>query len=150
MAGLLYDSIFEKLLPLGDHVLLLPAHGAGSVCGSGMASRNFSSLGYERRFNKALQVAGRDEFIQRKLAEHHYKPPYFKRMEQYNQHGSAPALCELKPALPLGADAFAARLEAGAIGLDVRSPEAFAGAFVPGCINLPVSMIGAYAGWILP
>lgn len=45
VAGLLYDSIFQKLLPLGGHVLLYPAHGAGSVCGSAMADREFSTLG---------------------------------------------------------------------------------------------------------
>jgi hydroxyacylglutathione hydrolase len=44
MAGLLYDSIFKKLLPLGDHVILFPAHGAGSVCGESMAEREFSTL----------------------------------------------------------------------------------------------------------
>jgi hydroxyacylglutathione hydrolase len=66
------------LLPLGDHVIVYPAHGAGSVCGSGMASREFSTLGYERLHNPALKVAERSVFINRKLAEHHYQPPYFR------------------------------------------------------------------------
>ncbi|HKJ64059.1 MAG TPA: MBL fold metallo-hydrolase, partial [Desulfopila sp.] len=49
VAGLLFDSIFKTILPLGDQTILCPAHGAGSVCGGGMASREFSTLGYERQ-----------------------------------------------------------------------------------------------------
>lgn len=150
VAGLLYDSIFETLLPLGDHVLLYPAHGAGSVCGSGMASREFSTLGYERQYNPALQVEDRDEFIRNKTSEHHYKPPYFKKMEAYNQHGSAPELHELPHPRVLTPEAFAAAADDGAIVVDLREPEAFAGAFIPGSVNIPLNMIPAYAGWLLP
>lgn len=52
MTGLLYESVFEKLLPLGDHVLLCPAHGAGSSCGDSMAERAYSSFGYEKATNE--------------------------------------------------------------------------------------------------
>ncbi len=150
VAGLLYDSIFKKLLPLGDHVLLYPAHGAGSVCGSGMAAREFSSLGYERRNNPALQVSGRDEFIDNKVSEKHYKPPYFKQMEQYNKAGSAPALQVLPEPKAMDPGTFEQARDDGAIVLDIREPEAFAGAFVPGSLNIPANMIAAYAGWLLP
>lgn len=54
-AGELYDSILKKILPLGDHVLLYPAHGAGSVCGDGIGARNFSTLGYEKNTIKACR-----------------------------------------------------------------------------------------------
>jgi hydroxyacylglutathione hydrolase len=60
VAGLLFDSVFEKILPLGDHVILYPAHGAGSACGDRMAEREFSSLGLERLTNPALQKKSRD------------------------------------------------------------------------------------------
>lgn len=149
VAGLLYDSIFEKLLPLGDHVLLYPAHGAGSVCGSGMASREFSSLGYEKQFNPALQVESRQEFIENKTREHHYKPPYFQQMEEYNKAGNAPQLAELPNPQPLAAPAFESAMQNGAVAVDLREPEAFAGAFVPGSLNIPLNMIPAYAGWLL-
>ncbi|MGM0492408.1 MAG: MBL fold metallo-hydrolase, partial [Armatimonadota bacterium] len=69
VAGLLYDSIFEKLLPLGDQTILYPAHGAGSVCGESMASREFSTLGFERAHNEILQMTDRDEFVQFKANE---------------------------------------------------------------------------------
>ncbi len=150
VAGLLYDSIFETLLPLGDHVLVYPAHGAGSVCGHNMAPRDVSTLGYERRFNPALQVPDRDAFIANKTSEHHYKPPYFKQMELYNQEGSAPPMPVLPDVPRLEAEAFADAADAGAFVLDVRGPEAFAGAFVPGSLNVPADMIGAYAGWFVP
>lgn len=149
VAGLLYDSIFERLLPLGDHVLLLPAHGAGSVCGSGMAAREFSSLGYERRFNPGLQVADRDEFIGDKLSENHDIPPYFKRMEGYNRFGDAPPLNDLSAPRALDAERFAGAIDEGATVLDIRKPEAFCGSFIPGSLNISVGMLSGYAGYFL-
>src|SRR5699024_5607438 len=86
VAGLLYDSIHRKLLPLGDQTVLYPAHGAGSICGSGMASRDVSTLGYERRHNPRLQME-RDAFVAYKIGENHYQPPYFKEMERANKEG---------------------------------------------------------------
>jgi hydroxyacylglutathione hydrolase len=149
VAGLLYESIFEKILPLGDHVLLYPAHGAGSVCGSGMAAREFSSLGYERKHNPSLQVADREEFVKMKVRENHYQPPYFRQMEKYNQHGTAPDLDFLPNPPAMDCSAFGQALEEGAQVVDLREPEAFSGAFVPGSLNIPVNMIAAYAGWLL-
>jgi hydroxyacylglutathione hydrolase len=57
VAAALYDSIFTKLLPLGDQTIIYPAHGAGSVCGDSMASREFSTIGHERLNNPVLQKA---------------------------------------------------------------------------------------------
>ncbi|MFP4105780.1 MAG: MBL fold metallo-hydrolase [Phycisphaerae bacterium] len=150
VAGMLYDSIFDKLLPLGDHVLLYPAHGAGSVCGSGMAAREFSSLGYERQNNPALQKTDRDEFVKFKANEQHTMPPYFKKMEEYNQHGSMPEMKELPVPKAVNAQKLIqGRDEMNGQILDIREPEAFAGAFIPGAINIPLDMIPAYAGWLL-
>ncbi len=148
VAGLLYDSIFEKILPLGDQVLLYPAHGAGSVCGSGMAEREFSTLGYERKHNPALQVKDRETFIDNKVAEEHYQPPYFRRMEHYNQNGS-PAMDTLPTPKPYNHEEFAGLINDGASVLDIRSPEAFSGAYIPHTLAMPAGMIPAYAGWFL-
>ncbi len=150
VAGLIYESIFNKLLPLGDHVILYPAHGAGSVCGKGMASRDFSTLGYERLNNPVLRISNRDEFIKLKVGEHHYKPHYFKMMEKYNQEGSAPALSGLPVPRALNAGEFSMAMEKGALVLDVRSAEAFAGAFIPGSLSVPLDMVPAFAGYFLP
>ncbi len=150
VAGLLYDSLFRKLLPLGDHVLLFPAHGAGSVCGSGMAAREFSTLGFERKHNPLLQLTERDQFIKHKVHEHHYKPPYFKQMEHYNQEGNAPPVYEISKPPPVGPAEFSDAMKKGMLALDARSPEAIAGAFIPGSLALPLDMIPAFAGWFLP
>ncbi|MFW6326045.1 MAG: MBL fold metallo-hydrolase [Desulfovermiculus sp.] len=147
-AGLLYDSIFQKLLPLGDQVILYPAHGAGSVCGAGMADRDFSTLGYERANNQTLQVESREEFIQAKINEQHTKPPYFSKMEEYNLNG-APPVHPLHPPKPMHADQFEQAMHKGLTAVDIRSPEAFAGAYIPGSLAIPLEMLSVYAGWFL-
>ncbi len=149
VAGMQYDSIFNKILPLGDQVILFPAHGSGSVCGSGMAAREFSTLGYERENNPALQVSSREEYIERKVRENPHQPPYFKKMEQYNQQGP-PDMDSLPRPDPLSADAFARAMEEGMLVLDVRSPEAFAGAFIPKSLAIPLELIPAYGGYFIP
>jgi len=148
-AGLLYDSIFDKLLPLGDQALLYPAHGAGSVCGAGMADREFSTLGLERRQNSALQVANREEFVRMKVNENHYQPPYFRQMEHYNQQGDAPSLCAIPEPAAVSVEEFDARMRKGMQVVDVREPESFAGASIPGSLALPLSMLAAYCGYFL-
>lgn len=147
-AGALYDAIFYKLLPLGDQTILYPAHGAGSVCGSGMAAREFSTIGYERSNNPALQKTDRETFIDLKTSEHHYKPPYFKRMEKFNQFGQ-PALEHLPQPVPMTAQQVARSGEDGALLLDLRSPEAYAGACIPGSLAIPLEMVPAYAGYLM-
>lgn len=147
VAGLLYDSIHTTILPLGDQTILYPAHGAGSVCGSGMADRDFSTLGYEKRHNPKLQMY-RAEFIRFKVGEHHYQPPYFRKMEQLNLKG-APAVHGAITPPPMSAREFARAMDAGLQAIDIRSPEAFAGAFVPGSLAIPCTMLPAFAGWFL-
>jgi hydroxyacylglutathione hydrolase len=146
VAGLQYDSIFNKLMPLGDQVILCPAHGAGSICGSGMASREFSTLGYERRYNPALQQKNREAFIQMKVNQHTYQPPYFRKMEQYNQEGP-PSMEVLPKPKPLSVSSFAKLSENGALVVDLRSPEAFSGAYIPGSYAMPLEMLPGFAGW---
>lgn len=149
VAGMLYDSIFTKLLPLGDSVILFPAHGAGSVCGSGMAAREFSTLGYERAHNPVLQKTDRRAFVDFKVAEHHYAPPYFKQMEKRNKEGDSRRFENLQALKPYTADELASACENGMTIVDIRSPEAFSGAFIPGSLALPLAMVPAYAGWFL-
>jgi len=145
VAGLLYDSL-QKILALGDHVILYPAHGAGSVCGSGMAEREFSTLGHERANNPRLQFASREAFIDFKVAENHYQPPYFGLMERLNLEGGDPG-----PRVPRPKRLSLAELESAAPDhiVDIREPLAYASGHLPGSMNLPVSMISAFAGWFI-
>lgn len=147
-AEMLYHSLHDKLLPLGDEVILYPAHGAGSVCGGELAPREFSTIGIERETNPMLQL-GKQAFIARKAAEEHATPPYFKKMEEYNQFGTAPLMHVVPEPQAMSATAIAQAMDDGAILLDTRSPEAFAGAFIPGSLAIPMPMIPAYAGYFL-
>jgi hydroxyacylglutathione hydrolase len=148
VAGMLYDSIFNKLLPLGDQAIIYPAHGAGSVCGDSMASREFSTIGHERQHNPVLKNSDRESFIDYKVAEHHDQPAYFRLMEKYNQEGTPP-LGELPRPCPLTPEQVEQAVKNEAILVDLRSPEAFAGAFIPGSLAIPLDMLPAYAGYLL-
>ncbi|MGI5816931.1 MAG: MBL fold metallo-hydrolase [Armatimonadota bacterium] len=148
VAGLLYDSIFEKLLPLGDQAILYPEHGAGSVCGDSMADREFSTLGYERAHNSVLQMTDRDEFVQYKAGEFHHMPMYFDRIHSSNQKGPEllrDAVGEL-PA-PMSAMEVNAFCQGGGLVLDLRGAEAFGGAHIPGALNIAFPMLSAYIGY---
>jgi hydroxyacylglutathione hydrolase len=147
VAGLLFDSLHGKLLPLGDQTIIYPAHGAGSVCGAGMAQREASTIGYERLHNKRLQL-DRSGFIAAKVAEHHYYPPYFHRMEAANQ-GDHPELSALPACWPLTVKEVAAALENGAQLLDLRSDQAISGAYLPGAFAVPIDMLSSFGGWFL-
>ncbi|MGM0679884.1 MAG: MBL fold metallo-hydrolase [Pseudomonadota bacterium] len=144
VAGLLYDSL-QYMLGLGDQTILLPAHGAGSVCGSGMADREFSTLGHERQNNPRLQIADRDGFIKAKVAEHHYQPPYFRLMEQLNLSGTEPMHPE-----PVALNVEDIKSLGDQIArVDVRSAEAYVAAHLPDSLCVPEDMIPAFAGWLI-
>ncbi|MBD3427179.1 MAG: MBL fold metallo-hydrolase [Candidatus Omnitrophica bacterium] len=148
VAGLLHDSIFKKLVPLGEHVIIYPAHGSGSVCGAGLATREFSTIGYEIRNNPMLKM-NKEEFIRHKTQEKHPLPPYFKKMEEYNKNG-APEMCGLPLPAPMGAKEFTEAIEKkDMVVIDMRSPEAFAGAFIPGSLAIPLGMFPSYGGWFV-
>lgn len=149
LARALYESLFGKILPLGDHVLLYPAHGSGSVCGSGMIDRDASSLGIERKHNPGLDVADRDGFVQQKLTEQHVQPPYFRRMEEWNRKGNAPVYGQLPFPPPLSPSEFAEQSRRAYI-MDLRMPQAFAGGHIPGSYNLWMGGLSGYLGWIVP
>ncbi|MFB9047265.1 rhodanese-like domain-containing protein [Sphingobium indicum] len=145
VAGLLFDSL-QKICAIGDQAILYPAHGAGSVCGSGMADREFSTIGHERRNNPLLQIPDRDAFIERKVNENHYQPPYFRLMERLNLEGGDPPPRIMQPQ-PMSLTELCG---CGANHLvDIREPLAYAAGHIWGTINLPVDMISAFAGWFI-
>jgi len=143
----LYNSIFNKLLPLGDHVILCPAHGAGSICGSGIADREWSTLGIERLMNPMLQKT-KENFIKFKVQEHHKYIPYFRMMEKYNVEG-APFVGVGRNLKALSAKKFQEKINDGAVLLDTRSSAAFAGAHIEGSYNIPTGIL-SFVGWFLP
>ncbi len=148
MSGMLYDSLHEKLLPLGDQVLLYPAHSAGSICGSRISDREMSTIGYERATNPQLSL-DREGFIEDRLNNRMLRPPYFRRMEEWNLNG--PPLIEERPEPePLNVGGFEeAWRETEAVVLDSRMPDAFAGSHVPGSLNVWLDGMSYFPGWVV-
>lgn len=145
VAGLLFDSL-QKILGLGDQAIVYPAHGAGSVCGSGMAEREFSTLGHERKNNPRLQIESRGKFIAAKVHENHYQPPYFRLMERLNLKGGKAAPPVMQPR-PLSLDELK-NCQVDHL-IDIREPMAYASGHFPGSMSVPVGMIPAFAGWFI-
>ena len=149
MAANLYESIFNKILPLGDGVILCPAHGAGSLCGGAISKREYSTLGLERIQNPALQRTDKEKFIKFKLEEKLEFPPYFKKMEQYNLQGP-PLLKGLPVPELLFPKEFVKEMEKGAMVVDTRMPHSFGGAHIKGSYGIWLKGLPYYAGWVLP
>jgi hydroxyacylglutathione hydrolase len=144
LAGMLYDSLHNKLLKLSDGVLVYPAHGAGSLCGRNMRAERVSTIGTERLTNYALQIKSREEFVKELTSNLPARPAYFAQDAEINRAG-APALSELPPLRPLAPAELKTLLEEGAIALDVRPGEQFAAGHVPGSVNIALS--GQFASW---
>ena len=144
LAGLLYDSLHGKLMPLSDDVLVYPAHGAGSLCGRNMRAERSSTIGTERLTNYALQIKSRDEFIRQLTENLPSRPEYFLQDAQINRAG-APALAELPELPPVSARELKTLLEQEVFALDVRPNADFAAAHVPGSVNIALS--GQFASW---
>lgn len=145
-AGLLYDGVHQKLLPLGDQTILLPAHGSGSVCGGNIAERDDSTIGLERRYNPVF-IRPRDEFIAAKVRERIPRPPYFAVMERVNSKGGMPL--EKRPGeVPLlQPKRFQSEMPQGLV-LDARDPEAYAGGHIPESYSIWAGGLPVFGGWV--
>jgi hydroxyacylglutathione hydrolase len=144
LAGMLFYSLHQKILPLADHVLVYPAHGAGSLCGRNMRAEKVSTIGTERLTNYALQIKSREEFIEELTSNLPARPEYFLQDAELNRTGAA-TLAELPALTPLQPSELKTLLAEGAIALDVRSGEEFSAGHVPGSVNIALS--GQFASW---
>jgi len=144
LAGMLYDSLHNKLLQLPDHVLVYPAHGAGSLCGRNMRAERSSTIGTERLTNYALQIKSREEFVRQLTTNLPARPEYFLQDAEINRTG-ATTLSELPDLPAITPEELKSLLEDGVIALDVRSDDEFAAGHVPGSINIALS--GQFASW---
>jgi len=148
LSGNLHDSIFNRYLPLGEKVILCPAHGAGSVCGSHISDSALSTLGLEKQTNPQLKMS-RADFIRAKTTEVLEHSPYFHRMEKMNT-GETPPLPYLPQPMPLNPKTFAKAMSEGAVVVDVSNPAAFAARHLPGAINISLDLLSSWGGWVLP
>lgn len=144
LAGLLYDSLHNKLMTLPDDVLVYPAHGAGSLCGRNMRAEKSSTIGTERLINYALQIKTRDEFIRQLTTHLPTRPDYFKQDAEINREGAS-ALDELPPLHTYSAQQLHELDHESLYLLDVRPADEFAAGHVPGAINIALS--GQFASW---
>ncbi|MBA3713228.1 MAG: MBL fold metallo-hydrolase [Pyrinomonadaceae bacterium] len=144
MAGMLYDSLHNKILKLDDTVEVYPAHGAGSMCGRNISKETSSTIGEQRKFNYALKEMLKDEFVQMLTHELPEAPAYFSRDSEINRTGAG-ALQELPPPTALMPEAVNKLAQAGALILDVRSAAAYGTAHVPGSLNIGLG--GQFASW---
>ena len=147
LASNIFDSIFSKIIPLGDSVILCPGHGAGSVCGVNIGDRDESTLGIERLYNPVLQM-NKDDFIKYKIAEHLEKAPYFRQMEKYNLEGP-PLLGCLHLPPPLTPGEFIGEMKEGAIVIDTSKPATFGGSHIKGTYSIWLEGLSVFAGWVL-
>ncbi|BFG70967.1 MBL fold metallo-hydrolase [Sediminibacterium sp. KACHI17] len=149
LAGYLFDSLRNKIMPLADDIIVYPAHGAGSACGKNMSKETTDTLGHQKQTNYALRAdMTKDEFIKEVITGLVAPPAYFPLNVMMNIHGydSIDTVLE-RGQHALSPEAFeAAANETSALILDTRDPQTFAGGFIPNSINIGID--GNFAPWV--
>lgn len=146
LAGMMYDSLHNKLLPLADDVVVYPAHGAGSACGKNIGKETFSTIGEQRAKNYALQPMSKADFIAAVTDGIQPAPAYFFKDAKLNKQGYATFDEVLTTGMkPLAVSEFEEVVKKGATIIDTRIPDVFELGFVPGSLNFGLN--GQYAIW---
>ena len=147
MAGMLYDSLHQKILPLPDDTEVYPAHGAGSLCGKSLSKETWSTLGEQRRTNYALRPMDKDEFIKIVSADQPEAPAYFAASAARNLQGSS-ALESLPQPEQLSTEQIQ---NFDGVVLDVRDGDAYGRGHIPNSINIGLSgQFATWAGTLIP
>ncbi|MBD3903273.1 MBL fold metallo-hydrolase [Chryseobacterium sp. Ch-15] len=148
LAGLLYDSLYKKILPLDDEIIVYPAHGAGSACGKNMQKETVDSLGNQKNTNYALNQKDKESFIKAVTDGLLPPPAYFGMNVAMNKKGYDSFDEVLSKGLhALSPEEFEEMAEhSGALILDVRNNIEFAKGFVPQSIN--IGLDGDFAPWV--
>lgn len=149
LAGLLYDSLRNKIMPLSNEVVVYPAHGAGSACGKNMSKERYDTLGNQKKFNYALREdVTREDFIVEVTSGLTAPPAYFPENVALNKGGYESLDTILKRGcVPLTIDDFMVQMQqANTIVLDTRKPGAFAASHIPGALFIGID--GGFAPWV--
>ena len=146
LAGMMYDSIHNKLFPLADEVIVYPAHGAGSSCGKNLGKETFSTMGEQKKYNYALQAATKKEFIKEVTEGIATPPQYFPINVKINKEGYS----SLDDVLSQGMKAltiheFKKMMNDDVIILDTRRAKTFTHGFVPGSVS--IGLEDRFAEW---
>ncbi len=149
LAGILFDSLRNKIMPLADEVIVYPAHGAGSACGKNMMKETVDTLGNQKRMNYALRAdMTREEFIAEVTDGLAPPPAYFPMNVAMNKDGYA----NLEEVIQQGSKALSpAEFEAAAnateaVILDTRHQSDFVQGFIPQSIFIGID--GGFAPWV--
>jgi hydroxyacylglutathione hydrolase len=146
LAGLLYDSLRDKIVPLPDDVIIYPAHGPGSSCGKNLGPNTFSTIADEKQGNYALKEQSKDAFIKAVTDGLETPPSYFPINARINKEGYESLDEVLNSGLkPLDHPEFMRIIGQGAILLDTRKAELFTKGFIPGAIS--IGLDGRFAEW---
>ena len=148
LAGLLYESLTQKILPLDDEITVYPAHGAGSACGKNMMKETVDSLGNQKKVNYALNQPNKQAFIEAVTDGLLPPPAYFGMNVAMNKkgYGSFDEVLN-RGMIALSADDFEVMAEnTGALILDTRSNADFAKGFIPQSVNIGLN--GDFAPWV--
>ncbi|CAI9674715.1 MULTISPECIES: MBL fold metallo-hydrolase [Elizabethkingia] len=148
LAGMLYDSLMNKIIPLPDEITVYPAHGAGSACGKNMQKETVDTLGNQKKTNYALNQPDKASFIKEVTDGLTPPPGYFAMNVAMNKKGYESFDQVLEHGLkPLSAEAFEAMAdETGALILDTRPAAEFHKGFIPQSVNIGVK--GDFAPWV--
>ena len=145
----LYRSLHERIASLHDGVQVYPGHGAGSLCGSGMSERAESTLGYERLIQPLFKL-DQQAFVDEVLGSLPPMPSYYPRMKELNSKG-APSLQAPEVGSSLSpVDVSKCLSDSAVTVVDLRRPEAFGGAHIPGALNIGDGQnLSLWAGWLI-
>jgi hydroxyacylglutathione hydrolase len=148
LAGHLYDSLQNKIMPLADDIVVYPAHGAGSACGKNMSKERSDTLGHQKAVNYALQPQTKEQFIVAVTDGLTPPPFYFPKNVQLNKTGSQDVTVVMERGLtPLSPNEFedlANTLDT--LIIDTRKPEMFRVGFIPRSIFIGID--GDFAPWV--
>ncbi len=146
LAGMLYDSLQQKILPLADEVIVYPGHGAGSACGKNISKETVSTVGVQRQMNYALQPMSKEQFIEVVTDGLETPPAYFPENVKLNKGGYEDISLILErnqKALSVSEFEVAAK---DALILDTRTPDEYEQGHVPNSINIGLN--GQFAPWV--
>ena len=148
LAGMLYDSLRNRIMPLSDEIIVYPGHGAGSACGKSMSNDTQDLLGNQKKTNYALRAdMTKEEFITEVTTGILPPPQYFPKNAAMNKTGYD-SIDEVisRGTQALSLDAFKDEIANGALILDVRSQAEFINGFIPG--SLFIGLNGQFAMWV--
>ncbi|BDS11050.1 MBL fold metallo-hydrolase [Aureispira anguillae] len=149
LAGMLYDSLRNKIMPLPDDIIVYPAHGAGSACGKNMSTETFDTLGNQKKVNYALRAdMTKEEFIQEVTSGLNQAPQYFAKNAMLNKTGYGNIDQVIKSGLEaLDPKQFETKISQNdVLVLDTRKAQVFKDGFIPHAINIGID--GGFAPWV--